>query len=107
VGAMPILLIRSLLTKSQYNYPTYLFIDQEKLNSYLPSKVNVRSYRVARSRKKRHRPNIVSHACNCSCLCHEQIPAVSSFGWCGSSAQHLRQEQLNRNMAEKFLLLLE
>ena len=37
----------SVENNSQPVLPSFLFVDQEKLNSYLPSRVRIRSYRTA------------------------------------------------------------
>ncbi len=91
---------------SKPQIPEYLFIEQNKIESYLPSKAKIRSYRVARIRKRRHRAAYVA-SCSCMRSCHDvQHQTVNAFGRCGGRAEVLQREQLNRNAAEKFLLLL-
>ncbi len=84
--------------------PSMLFIDQERLDSYLPSRVSIHSYGAGKSRKRRHR-KANSHA-NCSCICHERSVSLNNYGWCAQANEKMRAEQANRKFAERFLLLL-
>ncbi len=70
-----------------------------KVMSFLPSRIKMRFRRMAIMRHRHRRPN------HCYCKCHEA--RVHTSNWCRIPPQCDMQQDINRQLAEKFLLLLD
>ncbi len=80
-----------------------LFNNPTKGVSFLPSRIKTRLYRMTKLRSLRHRHHQhIKH--RCSCKCHEG--RVQANNWHPVPVQVVMQQDINRQLAEKFLLVL-
>jgi len=96
---------RTTSTSRQSKLPEYLFLDHEELNPSLARSKKIIPERTTKMRRRHHRHAMHTHSAPCSCECHEQSAVTIANYRRGKSFQS-RQQQINRNSAERFLLLL-